>query len=270
MADHAIKRIAGTLRMFPDALSTHGRLAPAMSSHDHPPGGVGGHGLTRALLLGVAILTGVLLGACQPDRPLERLDPVQDIVAAEVPRMPDEVADWLIAMFGDGAVASAATRQNQFPHNDRLSHYGAMRFADRSPRIRGLAPSDFDLKMWSANNPALQTYVQLSAQQRANDIYLGQFYYDYYWPSEYVVSGRAVPFQTQFIVHLRPTATGRTRIEIIEVLPKVNAGEKWGLGGHGEIFPSIRPDFRDVPPTTRDRIELLNRIVELLSKPDGG
>lgn len=244
-------------------------LRSAIANHDRPPARVGGYGrwLIRALLVGAAILTGVFLSACQPDGPLTRIDPVQDIVATEVPRKPDEVAARLVLWFGDGADTSNDAPQNQFPVNDRLSHYQALRFSDRKPDIRGLIPSDFELDISSTNNPALQAYLRLNDQQRANDIYLSQLFHEYYWPSEYVLRERTLPFQSQFIVHLQAVGPERTRIEIIEALPRVNAGEKWGMGGHGEILPGKVTDIREVPPTTRDRLELLEIITQRISEP---
>jgi hypothetical protein len=121
-------------------------------------------------------------------------------------------------------------------------------------------PDDYQLRAWTARDPELRAYVALPASARSKDVYLVEVTGDYYWLSEYRYGGRAVPFRCAFIVHLEPAGAGRTRVEVLEYLPEVWAGEKLGWSGHGGPIPGFYHDIRVVAPTTMDRAAILREL----------
>jgi hypothetical protein len=59
-----------------------------------------------------------------------------------------------------------------------------------------------------------------------------------------------------FLIHLSPIDDETTRIEVIEYAPKVTLDRNFRLCGR-HLVPEITRDRRAVPPTTKDREEML-------------
>lgn len=188
----------------------------------------------------------------------QRADPVQEVVAAEVRGDTGTIHRRLVAFFNDGR---ASVPVNRFRPDDRLHLFEAVP-AQAPPELQQVqAPGDHVLAHQAELDPALQRYLSLDRRQRERDLYLYQPTGPHYWPSEYQLHDRPLPFSTDFIVHLQPVDSGHTRIEVIELMPRVQLGEKWAFARHGVGIGRVE-DVRAVAPTTRDRLELLARIVE--------
>ena len=203
------------------------------------------------------------LSACDAEEPMpQRTDPVQSFVSVEIPDDATAVNARLREFFNDGTIAA---QPNRFDPDDRLHLFEAV--PARSPiELQWVqAPNDQALARRAEADPALQRYLGLEPRQRELDLYLFQPTGPHYWPSEYQHGQRELPFSTGFLVHLQPLPSGRTRIEIIEVLPQVLFGDKWAWTKHGVGFARVQ-DVRAVAPTTRDRLELLARILAALDQ----
>jgi hypothetical protein len=138
----------------------------------------------------------------------------------------------------------------------------------------GIFPDDGQLNAWVERNEGLRRhaeqlrlYLAGPADVRADDIHLWAPV-DVYWESEYYYDGRPTMFYTEFILHLEPDRDDpirRTRIEVYEFRPGIWVGEKFSFGAHS-ILPSFHRDIRWVEPTTQDRVELLEQILEFASQ----
>ncbi|MBD8525625.1 hypothetical protein [Pseudomarimonas arenosa] len=201
------------------------------------------------------------MSACADPLPVQRVDPVQDEVAADVPLSLSAVRAGLWTLFNDGR---AAESPNRFPASDRLHLFEAVPLRAASQQQVG-APADHVLRQESALNPALRRYLGLSEEVRGQDLYLYQPTGPHYWDSEYVQDQRVLPFSCQFVVHLREAGADTTRIEVIEVMPQVVMGTKWAFARHGIGIERV-PDVQRVAPTTRDRQQLLARILDHLAQ----
>jgi hypothetical protein len=232
----------------PGFSSRHSSAAPFFESFSS---------ILAKLLCAWALLSVV---ACRSDVTLQRDDPVLETVAAEVAGDIANVHVRLLAFFNDGSAEGA---MNRFAPDDRLHRFEAVPARAPPALQRVQAPSDHSLAASAGRDPALQRYLVLASGQREHDLYLFQPTGPHYWPSEYRLDGSVLPFSTDFILHLRAVGVGRTRVEIIEVLPRVRLGRKWGFAKHG-VGPSRVDDVRAVAPSTRDRVELLARLVEAL------
>ena len=119
---------------------------------------------------------------------------------------------------------------------------------------------DYQLRAHSADNPALQRYVELSPDLRKDDFYLLPAT-DFYWPSsEYVYHGKPALFACGFIIHVQDVAGSATKLEVIETSPLVKVGKRIGLSAHTGPFPQLFDDIRSVAPTTEDRFDLLREL----------
>lgn len=207
-----------------------------------------------AALRSAALLACVLVccGAAKVERRGEALLPV---VAASLPGGKAEVVAALRAFFNDGMKPNAP---NRFPPGDRLSSYAL--FPREVPPGYGYValPSDFDLAANTVDDPAMARYLALPAERRSDDLFLYRVR-DLAWPSEYFVGSKPAPFTCHFVLHLEAEGPRRTRLEILEYRPLVLAGKKLAPSAHVVGFNYVE-DQRLVPPTTRDRVELLRRI----------
>jgi hypothetical protein len=201
-----------------------------------------------------ALLASVLVscGVAEVER---RAGSTLPYVSAQLPGSKAEVAAALRAFFNDGMKPGAP---NKFPPDDRLHAYEL--FPKEVPRGYGYValPGDFDLAANAAHDPALARYLALPPARRSDDLFLYRVG-DVTWLSEYFVRGNPVPFTCHFILHLEAEGPRRTRVEVLEYLPQVRAGKKLAPTAHGVGFGRVE-DWRVVPPTTRDRVELLHRI----------
>jgi hypothetical protein len=109
------------------------------------------------------------------------------------------------------------------------------------------------------NNPEMERYLALSPELRKDDLYLDNMG-DFFWKSEYHVLGIAVPFTCSFVLHLEPDGPERTRVDVLEFQPRIKVG--WEFASHAFAHgpPGFVDSYRIVPPTTRDRVELLEQI----------
>jgi len=142
---------------------------------------------------------------------------------------------------GRGVVVSAAFRF--FPAGDAMF------------------PADYQLRAWTANNPDLRAYLDLPAGSRSKDLYLAEVTGDYYWLSEYRYQALAVKFRCAFILHLESMDALHTRLQVLEYLPEVWAGERFGWSAHTGPVPGFFHDIRVVGPTTTDRAMVLRDIL---------
>jgi hypothetical protein len=123
-------------------------------------------------------------------------------------------------------------------------------------------PEDGELRPYSREDPALERYLAKPPERRRDDLFLYRIR-DRYWLSEYESAGRPVGFTCHFILHFEEPSPGQTTIEVLEYQPTVNAGRRLGFARHGAGLGRV-DDLRLVPPTTRDRVELLRRFVSAI------
>lgn len=181
-------------------------------------------------------------------------------VTAEVQGPPHQVRQALAGFFNDGTAPPGAP--NRFAPDDWL-HSFYLYPARVPPGSQQLSlPDDFTLRHGAVDDPAMDRYLALDPSRRADDLYLYQPVARR-WTSEYRTRGEPVEFSCQFVLHLEPVGEDRTRIEVIEFQPQVWAGKKWAFTAHGVGFGKVS-DIRRVPPTTRDRVKLLERITAAL------
>ena len=215
--------------------------------------------------LAAALAAACLLGSCGA-RVERQAAESRPFVETTLPGDVAAVTAALRAFFNDGQVPPP--RRNRFPEDDKLSAF--VLYPREAPPGRGLVPlpDDVNLRANSRDDPAMARYLALPPERRKDDLFL---YHplDVFWPSEYRAGGRPAPFTCHFILHLEPDGPGRTRLEVLEFAPLVNAGRKLAPEAHGVGLGRV-DDLRPVPPTTRDRIELLERIRGAVERPPGG
>jgi hypothetical protein len=119
-------------------------------------------------------------------------------------------------------------------------------------------PPDNILRENSRDDPAMERYLHLSSDARKNDISLINVGSE--WFSEYTANSKPVPFTCGFIIHLQEDGPAQTRVEVLEYDPRVRFGKVFVVG-HAEA--GFVRDAKLVPPTTRDRVEMLVRIQTL-------
>lgn len=201
---------------------------------------------------GLAVVALVLSG-CGGEEPLTREGPDRDTVAAEVRLPVRDVESILLERFGTLPVSEPPL----------LHLFEAVPAGRNEDRLVSL-PSDANLIGWSPSDPAMQRYVALPPEQRQHDIYLYELM-GYWWFSEYRIGGVAVEFRSEFLLHLSSADDRRTRIEVIEVFPKVNAGRKFGWA-YDTVLPGWKLDIRRVPPTVTDRERVLDHVLAVLAR----
>jgi hypothetical protein len=202
----------------------------------------------RAFVVGRALAAVALVAgaaACGRLTPVEHRGG-QEVAAAtaNVPGDPEAVRAALASALGGEKRALpekwkrfklARAGDDYFPRDDQLAH--------------------------EQGDEALARYLERPAAARRGDL----FFYDFsdaddpngYWPSEYYAEGRQIPFRSNFLIALQPSADGKTAVEVLEVSPRVWVGSKFSFEAHG---PGFHLDIRNVPPTNADRVELLRAI----------
>jgi hypothetical protein len=124
-------------------------------------------------------------------------------------------------------------------------------------------PSDDLLRAAAGDNPPLQAYLAIPAAQREDDLYFFEPTGDRYWPSEYFKDGQPVRFRCAFLIHFEAASAGETRVDVLEYVPTVALGKRFGIGAHG---PGFLEDIRPVAPTNFDRAQLLRWIAAAFSR----
>jgi hypothetical protein len=214
--------------------------------------------------LAAALAAACLLASCGA-RVERQASETRPFVETILPGDPAAVTAALRAFFNDGQLPPP--RRNRFPENDRLHAF--VLYPREVPQGRGMVPlpDDVNLRANSRDDPAMARYLALPPERRKDDLFLYHSL-DVFWPSEYRVGGKPAPFTCHFILHLEPDGPGRTRLEVLEVAPLVDAGRKLAPEAHGVGVGRV-DDLRPVSPTTRDRIELLERIQGAVPPPPG-
>ncbi|HSS52909.1 MAG TPA: hypothetical protein VLX28_28530 [Thermoanaerobaculia bacterium] len=224
-----------------------------------------GSGLSFSRGLAAALAAACLLGSCGARLERQAAE-IRPFVEATLPGSVSQVAAVLRLFFNDGLVP--LPRQNRFPASDKLNAF--VLYPRDAPSGVGMVPlpDDVNLRANSRDDPAMDRYLALPAERRQDDLFL---YHplDVFWPSEYRVGGKAAPFTCHFILHLEPAGPGRTKLEVLEYEPLVYAGRKLAPDAHGVGF-GRHDDLRRVPPTTRDRVELLETIQRAVAAAPGG
>jgi len=124
-------------------------------------------------------------------------------------------------------------------------------------------PIQSEIEREARDNPALERYSRLEKEARELDFYVRAPFKD--WPSEYLVDDERARFNTDFLIHLSPIDDETTRIEVIEYSPKVTLGRDFRLCGR-HLVPHFTRDRRPVPPTTKDREEMLTIAVRVIQQ----
>lgn len=214
-----------------------------------------GSGLLLPRSLAAVLAVASLLGSCGA-RLERRAAETRPFVETTLPGGVAEVTATLRAFFNDGQIPPP--RRNRFPAGDKLGAF--VLYPRDAPSGVGQVPlpGDVDLRANSRDDPAMTRYLSLPAERRKDDLFLYHSL-DVFWPSEYWVGGKPAPFTCHFVLHLEPDGPGRTKLEVLEYEPLAYAGRKLAPEAHGIGF-GPKDDLRRVAPTTRDRVELLERI----------
>ena len=247
-------------------------LAGKTAGTRHSPSGTraGGGGITpilrvRSYIWKAALAAGLaglaILFLYPHFKRIERRGGSAPVVTAEVLPKPVALVTQAIAdAFREGASFGQDLGQlrNISSYQPRLKLFRAG---------EALFPDDFQLRATSGKNPQLQRYAELPSEQKKNDFYLYEVTGDYYWPSkEYFYRGHPVSFRSSFIIHVAPDANGGTRVEVLEYLPTIWAGERYGFSAHAP-WPYFIHDIRVVEPTNSERFEILAKIKQVAANP---
>lgn len=193
----------------------------------------------------------------------ERADPPQDVVAIEVPIPAAALRDRLGELLAESRREGEAGRS---PPPDWLQHFEAVPVSAPPGSQQVEAPSRAALTAMATDNPALRGYLDVGDARRRYDLYLFQPTGPHFWPSEYQGGdGQPVDFSTHFILHLDASGPERTRLEVIEVNPRLRLGRTWALAKHAMGIARVE-DLRRVAPTTRDRQQLLSWILAQMER----
>ena len=219
------------------------RRGENMSTHRLRHGGVRSFRLPRYRWM--ALIVGFGFVACGRGVELDRHAPVDRDFADQVVDVDIDAAHKRLAEGLQGALRK---------HED----FSALQLSSLDDKI---APSLRQMELKAKGNPALERFVKLPTETRTRDFYVWALS-DHYWFSEYHDGGEPVRFKTHFIVHLEPTSDSETSVEVIEYLPVVWPGDvfRWC----GRAGPNTYHDIRPVAPTTADRVEMLNLVVDVL------
>jgi hypothetical protein len=224
-----------------------------------------GRSVVEAIALALALVASGTVAALllyPRFKKIEKRGPAASAVIITIPQRPEAVGATLSQAFRDGvrlfegSVGGGSVSGNWYRF--RLARFGDPIF-----------PDDFQLKAWSREDLQLRRYLELPANRKKDDLYLFEPTGDYYWPSEYFYRGEPAKFRSSFILHLEPQAS-QTKMEIIEYLPEIWAGEKFDWSAHAGPIPGFFHDIRIVAPTTADRTEVLKKIQEALAGTPGG
>ncbi len=127
----------------------------------------------------------------------------------------------------------------------------------------GRFPTQFQIESKVTNNVALGRYAKRGKEVRTRDFYVEGPWAD--WHSEYLRRGKRLPFNTDFIVHLKSAEHNTTRIEVLEYAPEVTVGLDFHFCGR-HLVPGISSDTRPVAPTTGDRREMLEIVLRVVER----
>jgi hypothetical protein len=210
------------------------------------------------LVLGIAA-SAMSCGAKIDRQATESKDFVEGIVAKSLSEVSAQIRDGAL---GDKVGTSPATVRLPAPPNSYIYGMPSMTLKYRIFSIAG--PWDgSNLRMASKEDPAMDRYLRLPPEARKNDIFLANATIGSYWHSEYVSRGEPLPFYCSFVLHLQEDGPTQTKVEVLEYNPRVASGKHFVVG-HGTI--GFVADAVLVPPTTRDRVEMLHRIQMLSTK----
>lgn len=119
-----------------------------------------------------------------------------------------------------------------------------------------------DMRAENPDNAALERYSRLEESARALDLYINVPFLQT-WHSEYSVDGEKVPFRANFLIHLEPLGDAETRIEVVELIPRVYHGHTFRPCSR-HLVPTYTRDAHPVAPTTQDRRDVLGLAVDTL------
>ncbi len=173
--------------------------------------------------------------------------------SVELPGDVDSVSAAIQQAFNDGRELGFSPRL-KFSPQDKFHYFYLF------DRNAGVFPDDFQVRVHTSQDPDLRRYSALPNDARNRDLYLYEPSGDYYWYSEFSRGGKPVKFHCSFIIHLEALDSRRARMEVLEYLPIVWTGKAFHLLGHAG--PGFYYDIREVPPSERDRKELLELIKE--------
>lgn len=198
--------------------------------------------LSRAAGLGLGLC---LLAACGTAAELERAEPTGAAdLAFETVSAPERARELLLR-----ALPSAL---------------GGVGLPDLSlvPAEDDLFPDPTQIRLNAGDDEALAAYAALPTAERRFDLYLYDPSDEYWTTPEILSEGQPVVFRCDFILHLAPTATGGTRVEVLEYLPRVWLGKRFDWLGHSG--PGRYRDIRRVAPTYGDRQRVLEATTAVL------
>lgn len=205
--------------------------------------------LLRSRLRVVVLAAGMVLTCCSSCGGIEqRPDIGAEPGSIELCVTPERVRHALIAAFNGSNAA-------RLPHPFRRFS-AAMQGHEYFPR-------DDQIAVDASRVSELRNYLSLEKGKRAFDVYVYDFsdadLGESYWPSEYSVGDRSLPFRCDFLVHIASAPAG-ARVTIHELAARVWVGKKFAFEAHG---PGIYLDVRPVPPTRTERRALLSLIQRL-------
>ncbi len=215
----------------------------------------------RPLFMAVlaAVLAAVAFGRCEREPPK----------SGGGPTVPTEASPQPVALEWDGPPECVLTalRYKLATGAEFRTAFGSMVTVDRHDP---LFPEDTQLSLnahRTVSNPALAAYSSLSSDDRSRDLMLLDVSGDVYWATTMTDGSKADQFKCEFILHISAATGGggkaRTRIEVVEYLPRVDLGKTIGIGQHG---PGPKRDVRDVAPTDADRVSLVGMMKAVLSR----
>jgi len=119
---------------------------------------------------------------------------------------------------------------------------------------------------WVDTGNFLAKYRTIPALRRSQDIMLDEPTGDLYWLSEYHSAQGPVRFRCGFILHFEEPSPLLTEVQVFEKVPLVWPGEHWAVLHHGVGVGKVH-DIRPVDPTVQDRLDLLQALHALASRP---
>lgn len=191
---------------------------------------------------------------------IEKRGPAPESVGEILPAGVNAVAVSVRAVFNNwpdlDTSHSIGNYQNKFPYGSRWNHLFLL--GKNDPQHPGF-PSDADILANRGVDTFVDGYVLIPPFLRTQDFYLYEPSGDYYWESEYFYHGQPAKFRCSFLIHIEPSATISTKVEIFEYRPTVWVGEYIGVSAHA-LLPTMLHDIRFVESTTTDRKAVLDLI----------
>ncbi len=216
-------------------------------------------GLTEHLMERKKLLIALVLVSC--GWMIERQAPetrefVEGVVPIGLAELSAQIRDGVLGEKDvDGSTVHLPGKAVDFPYRE----YRSFSVADWAPHENTWPPLGSLIK----DDPAMDRYLRLPPEARKDDILLqGGGVSE--WYSEYTAFGKLLPFYCDFIIHLQEDGPGQTRVEVLEYNPRVKFGKRFVIGHGGPAFVT---DAKLVSPTTKDRVEMLERIRTLKRPP---